>query len=290
MKNKKNFRVLTIMAMLTAMVFFALSLAGCADAVASIDDTTTLCRHIWVDGAVLLEPNCEDTGLLEQYCSECGAVGLPKELREKHEAHEETGICTLCGDLAYYIGDTGPGGGTIYFRAPAGFNYYYDTTGTLTSPSATPHTAPYRTVHYLECAPADMPEPLVWSLRSLASFENYTIPGMYGEDTAARVSVPGTGRRNTLLILATEPDAPAALACYEYRAGGKDDWYLPSRAELELLFFYRIYHDNFELTKPNYWASSIVNNMNSWDYDLSNGDNNGRNRFNAFAVRAIRAF
>ena len=282
MKNKKKFGVLTIMAIITAMVFLSLSLAGCDNAVVSNIDTT-FCTHTWVGGNILVEPDCDEKGLQEQFCSDCGVEGQPKELRQKHVPHEDTGLCTECGDLAYYIGDTGPGGGIIYFRTQGGFTSYRTRTDTVGI-----------TAHYLECAPADMPEPLVWSLKSLASFENYPIPGMTLEGTASVVSYPGTGLKNTLLILNTEPDAPAALACYEYRAGGKDDWYLPSRAELELLFFYRIYNDHLnpigELTKPNYWASSIVNEMNAWDYDLSNGDNNGRNRFNAFAVRAIRAF
>ena len=38
-----------------------------------------------------------------------------------HDWDKETGLCSGCSDLYYKIGDTGPGGGKIFFVSKGGF-------------------------------------------------------------------------------------------------------------------------------------------------------------------------
>ena len=46
----------------------------------------------------------------------------------------------------------------------------------------------------------------------------------------------GKGKKNTALILAADPTAPAAKACNDYSHNSKTDWFLPSYDELEMLY------------------------------------------------------
>ena len=46
----------------------------------------------------------------------------------------------------------------------------------------------------------------------------------------------GTGKANTAAILAVNVIAPAAKACNDYNGGGKSDWFLPSRDELNEMY------------------------------------------------------
>jgi len=66
----------------------------------------------------------------------------------------------------------------------------------------------------------------------------------------------GAGRKNTALILAQDPDAPAAKACKNYSGGGKSDWFLPSVGELEELFE-NFFSQTLSLAGGyTYWSSS----------------------------------
>ena len=109
-------------------------------------------------------------------------------------------------DSSYNIGDTGPGGGKIFYYNTGGFRVYAnadDRTGTI--------------CHYLEAAPANQGRNIMWISLGKGTTD---VPG-----TATEI---GMGRKNTDLILAAEPAAPAALACRNYSGGGKNDWFLPS--------------------------------------------------------------
>jgi len=98
------------------------------------------------------------------------------------------------------VGDTGPGGGIIYYRSETGFTMI----GTQ------------EINHYLEVAPTGF-ESLAW-----ASLEkvNSNI-----SSTGSRI---GDGRRNTNLILSVDENAPAAKACKDYTNNNMTDWFLPS--------------------------------------------------------------
>ncbi len=105
----------------------------------------------------------------------------------------------------------------------------------------------------------------------------------------------GSGLKNTDIILGYKgvpPDVTfAAKLCKEYSVkidGVKyDDWYLPSKLELSLLYIRRNLVGGFSYNY--YWTSTIYKNDVTWFQDFGNG----RQDINISmpnAVRAIRAF
>jgi hypothetical protein len=180
-----------------------------------------------------------------------------------HTPNTETGVCTVCNALPQ-LGSTGPGGGKIFYRLEAGF--------TMTDNS--------QVYHYLEAAPADMSSFLAWAS------SGFTSTNISGTEEAI-----GTGRKNTALILATDVNAPAAKACKDYSNGGKTDWFLPSKDELNQLYVNRASVGNMETV--NYWSSSQKsNNGYAWAHNFYTGDQDSvvNYKTNTYRVRAVRAF
>jgi hypothetical protein len=105
----------------------------------------------------------------------------------------------------YVIGDRGPGGGVIFYVSEG--NAGFQSNG--------------KTCHYLEAAPADIEGEFTWATNE---FTKTSIP-------AAKQTEIGMGAANTAAILAVDSNAPAAKACADYRGGGKNDWFLPSKDE-----------------------------------------------------------
>jgi hypothetical protein len=167
----------------------------------------------------------------------------------------------------YIIGDIGPGGGKIFYISEAGFTYYTsatDTTGV--------------TAHYLEAAPSIIVGTKAWAS---SSFTSTNITG-----TATGI---GTGRRNTLKILATDATAPAALACKNYTNNGKSDWFLPSQDERNQLYINRDLFDNWG-TSNLWWTSSQYSNEGAWLEYFTTGNQSNYGKTVLGAIRAVRAF
>jgi len=163
--------------------------------------------------------------------------------------------------VVFAIGDTGPGGGKIIYVSASGFNV----TG-------------LGTCHYLEAAPDDQGYSLVWA--SSGYFETY----ITGTGT-----VIGTGKANTAAILAVDKYAPAAKACADYRGGGKDDWFLPSKDELNEMYKAR---SHLGISSGIFWSSSQYSfYLGAWYQYFNNGSQDvvGSKYANLY-VRAIRAF
>jgi TolB-like protein len=163
----------------------------------------------------------------------------------------------------YKIGDTGPGGGKIFYVSEGGFTLTADGT----------------TCHYLEAAPVNQGN-LRWAT------SRYEGTQMGTEEAI------GTGKSNTEVILATDISAPAAEACKDYRGGGKGDWFLPSLAELAQLHKNRRVVDG--LGASNYWSSTqgyyAYSYSYAWFLNFSNGDQSEGHKDNTYTVRAVRAF
>jgi hypothetical protein len=172
--------------------------------------------------------------------------------------------------VTYTFGDTGPGGGKVFYYNAKGF------TVQMANPKQN------YTAHYLEAAPDDMRITLAWS--SAALNQN----GVYIHQFINTETAIGTGRKNTALILATDANAPAAKACRDYNAGGQTDWFFPSKEELNQLFVNKTFVGN--MGEWNYWSSSQFNNASAWNQRYNNGGFTNHYKDAVFYVRAIRAF
>jgi len=172
--------------------------------------------------------------------------------------------------MDYKVGDTGPGGGIIFYVSKTGF--------TMTDNN--------QLCHYLEAAPSDQLTTLAWASTS------YTTTGIDGTEFEI-----GTGRKNTALILATDVNAPAAKACKDYTGGSKTDWFLPSKDELKLMYenlaqkgLGGFKTDEGANGTHVYWSSSQYNDIDAWPQSFSGGGQYDVYKTDPYSVRAVRAF
>jgi hypothetical protein len=174
-----------------------------------------------------------------------------------------TGSVTLYAKWRpYEAGDTGPGGGRIFYYSAAGFTML-DTS---------------ETCHYLEAAPNDMATTYRWS--------SY-VGEIYMGTTSSAI---GAGRKNTALILAFDSNAPAAAVCRDYSNGGKNDWFLPSLNEISQLYANKTIVGNMGANYW-YWTSTEANDSGHvWSYSFYSGVNSNTGKTGTCHVRAVRAF
>lgn len=151
---------------------------------------------------------------------------------------------------------------------------------------------------------------LIMSLEDLANYKIGNVPwSSERKEIGASAQSLSNGATNTDAIIKAHPkDNPsnnAAWLCRSYRGGDFDDWYLPAKDELDLLYQFaktkKLIGKNFlgnEETYPCYWSSSEYSEECSSDDDSCASIQNfhcGRqseeykDNFD-FAVRAVRAF
>jgi len=106
----------------------------------------------------------------------------------------------------------------------------------------------------------------------------------------------GTGAQNTLDILSgcTESGIAAKL-CADLSLGGYDDWYLPSKDEINELWINAeavANNGNDFVVNIGYWTSTEISATLAIARDLSDGDivETGNGKTDLYFVRAVRAF
>jgi hypothetical protein len=129
-------------------------------------------------------------------------------------------------------------------------------------------------------------------LISAASDQTNSAPwGCPGTFIGATSTAIGTGQANTTAIVNGCSDAgTAARICYELVLNGYDDWFLPSKDELNQMGLQRNVIGNFI---TNYYRSSTETNANTACLQWFGGGLEqycSFNKTNAYSVRAIRAF
>ncbi|GHV72254.1 hypothetical protein AGMMS49928_28680 [Spirochaetia bacterium] len=164
--------------------------------------------------------------------------------------------------VVYKIGDTGPAGGLVFYDKGNNSGGW----------------------RYLEAAPALTEVKAKWQI----SFY----------DTGARGVEVGTGKQNTQKIIDASNQiaviAPAARHCDRLVHGGYDDWYLPSKNELGLMYM-NLKVDGLGVFSGNiYWSSSQgVKGLAAWRQNFSDGtqtDIYAYSNDQEYLVRAIRQF
>ena len=136
---------------------------------------------------------------------------------------------------------------------------------------------------------------LVVSEEDLASevFPYYEIEKYKGKTSALQGDSIYAGSYNTKQIIANKSVGyNAAQICINFGGGSYDDWYLPSKYELTLL--YQLYRKGIlpNFARDFYWSSSEDANDVAWLFRFYDGIvyNYPKYGSTAFRVRAIRAF
>ena len=180
----------------------------------------------------------------------------------------------------YNLGDTGPGGGTVFYVSPRAFTVAGSPCGS--------------DCRYLEWAPNTWSGELTpdLALRWSSGFAN----AVNGTGTAI-----GTGFENTRKILTSnapyEGDVSgAAFRADAYRGGGKSDWFLPSLFELAAVSLYARSNELLgEFDAANYYQSSseeVINPIDTRSRTLRINDGEASLEYTGEArpARPIRAF
>ena len=201
------------------------------------------------------------------------------------------------------VGDTGPGGGVVYYVNTAGFNCGpgYTSTGSPTG----------STCKYLEVAPSGWnsgADPLkVWAITAM---QGNSVLGITNEISANNsISGVGLGYKNSIAIVSQGNDtSTAAGAARAYRGGTKNDWYLPTTAELNLLCQWnRGVSQSLTISCAGgalnsgtgvnggflgnlYWSSSGNTANSAWFQQFADGNQGGNLKSSLHYVRPVRAF
>ena len=141
------------------------------------------------------------------------------------------------GGISYAVGDTGPGGGVVFYVSTTGFT----STGSDCASAC----------KYLEAAPSDQSTGIVWATTAAFCYPTSSNTGntdcqsasIYPDSvvSASRTAALaiGMGMTNTNAIYArvttfgsAATTAYAAGIAWAYANGGKTDWFLPSKSEL----------------------------------------------------------
>ncbi|MCJ7449017.1 MAG: DUF1566 domain-containing protein [Bacteroidales bacterium] len=99
----------------------------------------------------------------------------------------------------------------------------------------------------------------------------------------------GTGNQNTMdIVTGCTTAGIAAKLCYDLVLGGYNDWYLPSRDELNKLYINKTAIGGF--SNGDYLSSSERMPDTAWIQGFLNGTQGSNSKSNTYRVRAIRAF
>jgi hypothetical protein len=190
---------------------------------------------------------------------------------------------TVIAVVVYTVGQTGPGGGTIFYVALSPF-----ACGPTRSASCT----------YLEAAPSGWnrgAEPTrTWAQSTPVNYQSTSVNNASSPETATATAI-GWGYRNTRAIILqgntdTATSAAALADSYTATVSGVtyDDWYLPSKDELSQLFLQRSNVGGF--AADYYWSSSEPVAVNAWVQDFFEGTQINYRKFYSNYVRPVRAF
>lgn len=164
------------------------------------------------------------------------------------------------------VGDTGPGGGKIFYRASTPF-------------ACGPTLA--TTCTYLEAAPL--------SGTNAWTDATYSWSGNTSVAIGTTATAIGTGYKNTLAMIAqSSTTLKAGTISQAYRGPNNlTDWYLPSKDELNQIYIERVIIGG---SGSSYWSSSEISATNSSIQSLGSGQQSDFSKSANFLVRPIRAF
>jgi len=176
---------------------------------------------------------------------------------------------------ALIVGNTGPGGGKIFYVATS--------TGFNCGPTTT------EKCYYLEAAPSGWntgADPSLSWATNVNNNRTTTVPAPGAIQTAI-----GTGYQNSDAIVAQTGNvaaSSAAVAARAYRGNGLTDWFLSSKDELNLLYLQRAVVGG--LKGDYYWSSSETDTAGAWVQYFDHGATGSTGKAGIWYVRPVRAF
>jgi hypothetical protein len=116
--------------------------------------------------------------------------------------------------------------------------------------------------------------------------------GCSGDETGGTSSDVGTGQANTTLIVnGCAESGIAAKLCDELVIGMYDDWFLPSKDELNEMYINLKVNGFGGFTGGDYWSSTESGLFTAWVQNFGDGSQANGSKHNSFPnVRAVRAF
>jgi hypothetical protein len=182
-------------------------------------------------------------------------------------------IGTTCDGATFtcQVGDTGPGGGKIFYVAPTTFTQL-GATGFMCSTAC----------KYLEAAPT--------SGTGAWTDEFYRWSGNIDTLIGTTGTAIGTGYKNTLAIVAQSNTSDRAATVSRGYSGPNSlrDWFLPSKDELNELYMQKAFVGSFQ--ENYYWSSSESDATRSFDQNFLGGSQGTTLKNGEDYVRPIRAF
>jgi hypothetical protein len=190
---------------------------------------------------------------------------------------------TCAQDGKCVVGNTGPGGGIVFYVHPGG--------GTFASPGSDCGAS----CRYLEVAPAASEASRTWAT------------GSNRAPTGAVATGIGSGYQNTVDINAQAGNvaaSSAAVYAFDYSNNGKTDWHQPSKDELNELCKYAKQQTTGDtsvacastgslregFSASTYWSSSDNLFSRAWFQSFLNGSQASNPKSISSRVRPVRAF
>lgn len=191
-----------------------------------------------------------------------GKYGNPKKVIFSGSCKPKEIAVPLPPTFGYKIGDTGPGGGIIFF---------------------VDYNDQFPSFDYLEAAPVDL-GPIVWCDNT-----NTSIPTI----SAWAANAVGAGQANTTAMLGVCISGAAVLADNYISNNGTSDWFLPSEGELMMMYTNLRQAGRGAFSYNAYWSStqySADDTIYAWYQTFLNGFQALNNMAAEFSVRPVRAF
>jgi hypothetical protein len=196
------------------------------------------------------------------------------------------------------VGDTGPGGGIVFYVQASGT---FDCGATLAS-----------TCKYLEAAPNTWSAGVIDPLKpwAISTYQGSDVTPIFNDALAYNNALGiGLGYKNSLAIVAQGNDTTtAAGAARAYGGGSQSDWYLPTTAELNLLCQWATNVTQSVTTACTggdlntgtgasggfstgaYWSSSEIDGTTAWFQRFRTGGQHSAEKWGSGYVRPVRAF
>jgi hypothetical protein len=104
----------------------------------------------------------------------------------------------------------------------------------------------------------------------------------------------GQGKQSTQAIVTymknNERSGTAAQTCQQLMQGGYTDWFLPSQAELNLMYLNLKKNELGGFGKGSYWSSTQSGWMSAWYQKFSDGTQDSASKETSYRIRPIRQF